>query len=233
MLTFVTYCQEMQEYSESSSARVSSDIAGRALAFLFAAIKVVRRPRPIHPRGEIFEGHVNWLDRANVASGITWIDKLPGSGSQPVTARVSRSVGLAPPLPDVIGLAFRFQTNNGPADLALASSWLSVPGRFLLRPGRSISGTFSSLMPYRSETGPVVVGARTRRRGSGQWEIELLHATSTSTWRRFAVVSLETRALPDRADLRFDPIRNALPGADAYPWTRRLRQRSYRVTQRS
>lgn len=223
----------MQQYRESASVRVSSDIAGRTLALVFTAIKTVRRPRPIHPRGELFEGHVEWLGTQGVPSGVAWIDTPPDAGQQPVTVRVSRSIGFAPPLPDVIGLAFRFETEVGPSDLALASSWLGVPGRFLLRLSRSVSGSFSSLMPYRGEFGPVELSARTRRRGNGRWEIDLMHATSTSTWRRFAIVSLDARALPDRADLRFDPIENALPGAETYPWTRRLRQRSYRVARRS
>lgn len=223
----------MREYHESSAIRVSSDIAGRALALLFASIKMARRPRPIHPRGEIFEGHIEWLTPRGAASGIAWIDAPPPTGRQNVILRVSRSVGLTPPLPDVIGLAFRFQTEGGPADLALASSWLGVPGRFLLRMSRSASGSFTSLMPYRGEHGPVEVSARTHHRGDGRWELELLHATAIGTWRRFATVSLDARALPDRSDLRFDPIENVFPGADTYPWTRRLRQRSYRVARRS
>lgn len=223
----------MQGYSESASARVSSDIAGRALAVVFASLKMVRQPRPIHPRGEVFEGHVTWLANRGGTAGISWIDKAPGEQSQPVTIRVSRSVGFAPPLPDVIGLAFRFQTPDGPADLALASSWLGVPSRFLLRLSRSVSGSFSSLMPYRGGFGPVEISARTRRCNNGRWEIDLMHATSTGLWRRFAIVSLDTHALPDREDLRFDPIANPLPGAEAYPWIRRLRQRSYAVARRS
>lgn len=223
----------MQEYSEGPSVRVSSDVAGRALAVVFAAITMVRRPRPIHPRGEIFAGHIEWIERSGAPSGVAWIDTPPVSGRQEVTARVSRSVGFPAPLPDVIGLAFRFHTEDGPADLALASSWLGVPGRFLLRLSSSVTGSFTSLMPYRGEVGPVELAARTRRRAHGRWEIDLMHATSTSTWRRFAVVSLDANALPDSANLRFDPIANALPGADTYPWTRRLRERSYRAAQKA
>ena len=223
----------MQDYNEGTSVRVSSDIAGRVIALLFAAMKVVRRPRPIHPRGEIFVGHIEWTKPAGASSGVTWIDTPPQTGRQDVTARVSRSVGLVAPLPDVIGLAFRFHTPVGPADLALASSWLGVPGRFLLRLSTSVGGSFASLMPYRGEFGPVVLAARTRRRGNGRWEIDLMHATSTSTWKKFAIVNLDANALPDSADLRFDPVENALPGAGAYPWTRRLRERSYRVAQKA
>jgi hypothetical protein len=229
----VAYRHHVSESSENPVLRVSSDVAGRGIAVLFAAIKLVRRPRPIHPRGEIFEGQIEWAQSTGTVSGISWIDSPPASGRQDVTVRVSRSVGLTPPLPDVIGLAFRFRTKEGDADLALASSWLGLPGRFMLRLGRSADGTFASLMPYRGDFGPVEISARTAKSSDGRWDVELLHATSTSTWRKFATVHLDAQALPDRADLRFDPIENALPGAGTYPWTRRLRQRSYVVARKA
>jgi hypothetical protein len=222
----------MTEENESSIVRVGTDVAGRGIAGVFTAIKSVRKPRPIHPRGELFVGQVEWLKAPVTKSGISFIDSPPASGRQDVTVRVSRSVGFTPPLPDVIGLAFRFLTEKGDADLLLASSWLGVPGRFLLRLSRSTTGTFASLMPYRGKFGPVEVAARTTRDRDGRWAIELLHASSTSKWRRFAIVHLDTVPLPDRADLRFDPMLNPLPGSETYPWARRLRRRSYAVARR-
>jgi hypothetical protein len=141
-------------------------------------------------------------------------------------------VGFAPPLPDVIGLAFRFSTEQGDADLMLASSWLGLPGRFLLRPGRTLTGTFASLTPYRGDFGPVEIATRPLDRCHGGWDIALLQAASTSEWRRFAVVHLDAQPLHDRANLRFDPMLNPLPGAQTYPWARRLRERSYAVARR-
>jgi len=118
----------MTEQNESSIVRVGTDVTGRGIAGLFTAIKSVRRLRPIHPRGELFVGQIEWLSGRTMRSGISWIDSPPNDGRQDVTVRVSRSVGFAPPLPDVIGLAFRFDTEQGDADLMLASSWLGVPG---------------------------------------------------------------------------------------------------------
>jgi hypothetical protein len=222
----------MTEQNESSIVRVTTDVTGRGIAGVFTAIKSVRKPRPIHPRGELFVGQIVWLKGPVTKSGISFIDSPPVSGRQDVTVRVSRSVGFTPPLPDVIGLAFRFSTAKGDADLLLASSWLGVPGRFLLRLSRSTIGTFASLMPYRGEFGPVELAARTTRDRDGRWAIELLHASSTSKWKRFAVVHLDAEPLPDRADLRFDPMLNPLPGSETYPWARRLRRRSYAVARR-
>jgi hypothetical protein len=227
--------------TENSKPRVAepvvigwaSDIAGRLLAAAFAAIRVVRRPRPIHPNGAVYLGLVNWVNPGGQSSGVSWIDSPPGSGRQAVVVRVSRSVGLPSLLPDVIGLAFRFTTEHGAADLELASSWLGLPGRFLLRPSRSLNGAFGSLMPYRGDVGPVLVSARTSHRDDEMWKIDLYHATPLSRWRRFAVVSLRPDRLPDSSDLRFDAIVNPLPGTGTYAWTRRLRQRSYRVARSS
>ena len=211
----------------------ASGIAGRVLAAAFASIRVVRQPRPIHPNGAIYVGHVSWVNPGGRNSGISWIDTPPASGGQDVSVRVSRSVGLPSALPDVIGLAFKFMTERGAADLELASSWLGLPGRFLLRPSRSSRGAFGSLMPYRGDLGPVLVSARTSHRDDEVWKIDLFHATPSSIWCRFAVVSLETKSRPDTSRLRFDPIVNPLPGTTTYDWTRRLRQRSYRVARRS
>jgi hypothetical protein len=219
--------------AEPRAALWASDVAGRVLASLFAAIRMVRGPRPIHPRGEIFGGHVEWVNPTGKKSGIPWIDVPPASGRQDATVRVSRSVGLPPALPDVIGLAFKFETGRGAADLELASSWLGVPGRFLLRPGLTADGVCGSLMPYRGGFGAVEVCARTRGRANDTWTIDLFHATLSSTWTRFAVVNLPTKGMPDNSGLRFDAVVNPLPGAGTYDWTRRLRQRSYIVARRS
>jgi hypothetical protein len=210
----------------------ATDLVGRVLASAFAAVRMVRRPRPIHPNGAVYIGRVSWVNPGGRNSGIAWIDTPPASGGQVVIARVSRSVGLPSALPDVVGLAFKVTTERGAADIELASSWLGVPGRFLLRPTRSLRGAFGSLMPYRSAVGPVLVSARSNHRDGEVWTIDLFYATPLSTWRRFAVVSLDTEPVPDSPTLRFDPIVNPLPGANTYDWTRRLRLRSYRVARR-
>jgi hypothetical protein len=219
--------------AEPVAIRWASELAGEVLAAAFAAIRVVRQPRPIHPYGAVYVGYVNWVNPGGRKSGIAWIDTPPDSGGQGVSVRISRSVGLPSALPDVLGLAFKFMTERGAADVELASSWFGRPGRFLLRPTRSARGAFGSLMPYRGAFGPVLVSARITHRDDEVWKIDLFHATPSSTWCRFAVVSLQKKSRPDASNLRFDPILNPLPGADTYDWTRRLRQRSYRVARRS
>lgn len=230
-------------------------LGGRVLRALFAGILLLRRPRPIHVRGRMLDGHITWLSGAET-SGIAWVDDAP-SAPVAVVARLSRSVGLPWVLPDVIGLALRIDARDGPADIELASTGRGVPGRFVLAVHRSASPAwFGTLFPYRSTRGPVLLSARQVSDGTlpargdlldavltrGGWRLRLYHATPTGLWHPFADVSLRMRAgldddpgpdgaAPDGAGLRFDSVRNALPGAGTYPWVRSLRQPSYRLVQ--
>ena len=219
-------------------------LVGGALRLLFAAILVVRRPRPIHAKGLVLQGEITWL-RGAAESGIRWIDEPPLE-PQHVVARVSRSVGLPAWLPDVIGLALRIDAGGRPADLELASTGFGVPSRFVLAVHRSPSrARLGTLLPYRSERGPVVLCARTcspvglpGRQAALEaaltrepWRLRLYHASPTGKWHPFAELALRPAA--DEADeqLRFDAVRHVLPGAGTYAWTRAMREPSYRLAQ--
>jgi hypothetical protein len=216
---------------------------GWMLRDVFAALLRVRRPRPIHPRGRILEGWITWLPRA-ATSGIGWIDAAPPA-PQRVIARLSRSLGLPDPLPDVIGLALRVDHEGRPADLELASTGLGIPSRFLLIPRRSPSRTpLTTILPYRGEDGPVLVAARTlgsslpasgpaldAALASDGWRLRLYHAAPTGLWHPFAEVSLRASDSADDARLRFDAGRHPLPGSREYEWVRALRDPSYRRVQ--
>lgn len=221
-----------------------ASLGGQALRALFAAIMLVRRPRPIHARGRMLEGELRWLGNPT-AAGIAWIDQAT-SEPVPVTARLSRSIGLPAPLPDIIGLALRFGEDERAADLELASTGFGVPGRFLLLPHRSPSAArLGTLLPYRSSRGPLLLCARTlpaaplpaggdaldealAERG---WHLRLFFAHRGGKWHPCADVSLRLSVPQPPDQLRFDAVRRPLPGAEAYPWVRALRQPSYRLAQ--
>lgn len=219
------------------------------LKVLFAGILLLRRPRPIHVRGRVLEGHVTWLPGAK-RSGIAWVDDASPT-PVPVVARLSRSIGLPSGWPDVLGLALRMDIDDRPIDIELASTGRGVPGRFALTAHGPVSRAwFGTLFPYRSSCGPVLIGARqvskrtlpTRDEhldavlvGDG-WRIRLYHATPMGLWHPYAEVSLRMRVNQprfgqDSAGPRFDSVRNALPGAGTYGWVRALRQPSYRMVQ--
>ncbi|BAJ75174.1 1-deoxy-D-xylulose 5-phosphate reductoisomerase [Microbacterium testaceum StLB037] len=78
---------------------------GSLLASGFSLLQRLRPPRPIHSRGVVLRGEMRWIPDAAPA-GVSFVDDAP-PGPVPVVARVSRSVGLPAPLPDIIGLALR------------------------------------------------------------------------------------------------------------------------------
>ncbi|MGC0369623.1 hypothetical protein [Microbacterium sp. SLBN-111] len=213
-----------------------SGAIGAALGRAFAVAQRVRHPRPIHRRGVVLRGELRRIPDATPA-GIAWIDDASADAS-PVVVRVSRSVGLPSPLPDILGLALRVVD----ADIELASTGWGVPGRFALVPRRRAErASFGILLPYRGDRGPVLLGARTvsgrppatdPRALTGPdvgavWTLELSHATAWGPWHPFAVIELRLDPDPDDRGLRFDAVRRPLPGARTYAWVRAARQPSY------
>ncbi|HCJ50182.1 MAG TPA: hypothetical protein DHW40_12790 [Microbacterium sp.] len=210
----------------ADAAPLLARAGGGILRAAFVALRLFRRPRPIHPRGMILEGTVRWTSRQD-ASGIRWIDDPADEDVVHVTARFSRSVGLPSALPDVLGLAIRAETPDGWADVELASTGARFPWRFTLRPARRPSSTnLGSLIPYRGHHGPVLIIARplspvlpaapdaiARTLSREPWRLRLHHATTHGAWSSFAV--LELRTATDQTDrIRFDAGRHLLPGAD-------------------
>ncbi|MGP3534519.1 hypothetical protein ACTU3I_06975 [Microbacterium sp. RD1] len=221
-----------------------AQLAGTVLRGGFAILLRLRHPRPIHAHGVVLEGHLRWSGQ-HTRSGITWIDDAPLQ-EVAVVARVSRSVGLPAWLPDVIGLALRVDDDGGPADVELASTGIAVPSRFALIPHLSPArAVLTCVLPYRGASGPVLVGALPRTPGdlpadpealaavlrATPWRLRLCFATPSGRWHPFAELTLRTAPDQDDRELRFDAVRRMLPGADAYPWVRMLRQPSYRLTQ--
>lgn len=230
-------------------AGLPSSAIGKGFEIVFRGIKHVRRHRPIHPRGLRLDGAVVVEVHAD-RSGISWIDQ-PSSAA--VTARVSRSAGTPDGLPDIVGLALRIHhPDAGPApstfsDILLSSTGWSVPGRFVLMPRLGISrAPFTTMMPYRGEEGPVLIGARTlapaglpsslrgfrRFLGASAWQLGLFFATPSGRWHRFGTVTLRLNEGAEEKDLRFDAVLHPLAGAQTYEWARKVREPSYALSRR-
>jgi hypothetical protein len=235
-----------------------SEAAGHAFAGLFRILKVARPARPIHPKGLGLTGELTRTGNTGEPSGVDWLD---APGTDYVQARFSRSVGLPSGLPDVVGLALRITPadgatsgksdgatsgnsdggarggSGGAADVLFSSTGWQLPGRFLLQPKLDVStATLTTLMPYRGRNGPVLLGLRTISLpggsvASGHWVLGLYWARPAGPWRQCG--ELRLTAAPHAADtsLRFNPLQNEPPGAQAYAWTRRLRERSYQTAQ--
>lgn len=199
-----------------------SSAAGQALATATRSLAAVRpAAKPLHPRGELVRGrlyrHGLWP-----ATDVAWLDE---PGEDDVVVRLSRAIGLPGALPDIHGLAVRIPVGDGShGDLLFASTGWGRFSRFLLTASRSPQGRpMTTLLPYRTPSGAVVVGAR----ANGAESFELSCAAYDGEWRVFADLRLSSRPADD-GDISFDPVQHQLPGLEQYPAVERLREPSYR-----
>lgn len=207
----------------SGPGQTLASVGGAALAGTIRLVAAVRpAAKPLHPRGDVVRGRLTrtGLDAAD-ATGSPWIDE---PGTDEVLVRRSRAVGLPSPLPDIHGLAIRVpREDGGYGDLLLAMTGLGRVTRHLLTAGRSPgSRPLTTLLPYRSPTGALLVGAR----AADDRVYDLMVARPGGEWRSFGTLALSAEHGPDEP-LSFDPVRHTLPRLDNYPWVRRLREPSY------
>lgn len=202
---------------------------GGVLAAATAGVDLVRpAEKPLHPRGRLHRGTLVRHGRTGAGSGTRsgspWLDD---PGEHPVLVRRSRAVGLPAPLPDIHGVAVRLPGGGdsaADADVLLATTGWGPLGRFLLAPRREALRPMTTLMPYRTPRGPVLLGARP----DGPLALELSWAPWRGGWRRFARLELEPDDVGDPL-LSFDPVLNPLPTLGHYPAVTRLREPAYGV----
>lgn len=194
----------------------------RGATALVAALRPARKP--LHPRGDVVRATLT-RSGARPGTGVPWLDQ---DGEDVVQVRVSRAVGLPRLLPDIHGMALRVPTPEGYGDVLLASTGTGRLTRFVLTAAHEPGGRpMSTLLPYRTPSGPVLLGAT--EVGPGRWTLTV--ASPQGPWRPFAhlVLSADT----GDADVSFDPVRNTIPGLEVAGWVRRLREPSYRTARRS
>lgn len=209
----------------SSVLTAASDVAGRALSALTGGIARLRTAdKPLHPLGTNYAGRLVRTG-SDTPIGVPWLD-LPGE--QDVLVRISHAIGLPGPLPDFNGLAVRIRKGQTRyADLLLASTGWDRFTRHLLVPAFRDHQPLTTLLPYRSPIGPIVIGARpVDVRG-----YELFWAPVGKAWRPFGQITLD-EVLTEEDEVSFDPILNPLPGLQQYPWVEHLRERSYATARR-
>jgi hypothetical protein len=198
-----------------------ADAGGRLLARATEVIADVRAAdKPLHPHGEIRRGRLVRYG-APQPSGVEWLD---AAGADDALVRTSRAIGLPARLPDVHGLAVRLPDDSaGHVDLLFATTAWNRLGRHLLVPTLGVGPTLTTLLPYRTTVGPVVLGAR-----HVGVSYQLFWATVGGRWRDLGELRLDTTADAD-AEVSFDPMLHPPAGLTPYPWVRRLRSRSYAV----
>ena len=198
----------------------------------FRAASRVRGERAIHARGRTLTG------RLSVPGGLgTGARLLDQPGSYDVLVRLSRSVGLPLPLPDVLGLAVRVLDAHGPGahqDLLLDSALPAPVLRRLPWPRRDHLGALHcSLLPY-DVAGPrlllaarAVSGSATLDELPDELSLELLLATPHGPWRSWGVLRTDGELpAPLGRRTRFNPWTTGGGIVPAGPW-QQWRRRAY------
>lgn len=198
-----------------------SDAIGAAIGVGFGAVARLRAAKSIHPRGSVVGALLERLEHR--PTGVDWVDR-----TEPVqvVVRLSRSVGLPAPLPDVLGMAIRAPLDpDGFGDLLLATGARQPVARHLFVPHRDpAQATFTSLLPFSTPVGLRMVAALPVDAST------YLLATSTvqGPFTPFARLLLEAApgTAPDEA-IDFDPVAHQLPGLVVPDVLGRLRRPSY------
>lgn len=203
----------------------AASVGGALLAGVTRLIDLARPARkPLHPRGRVAHAR---LDRLGLVPGIG-VPFVDEAGADEVLVRQSRAIGLPAPWPDVQGLALRVPTGEGRrGDLLLATTGWGRFSRYVLTVSRTPYGRpFTTLLPYRSAAGSVVLGARP----SGDETMALAVSVEGGPWRHFADLRISARGATDE-EIAFDPVQHPVPGLEQYAWVRRLRAPAYRTAQ--
>ncbi|RFS82051.1 DUF1990 family protein [Actinomadura spongiicola] len=226
----------------------------RALTPVFTrgfALATRLRNRPLHPRGLVFDATLA-LHGTSERWGIPLLDdraELPGH------VRLSRAVGWPHPLPDILGLALRWQQPRdgetepeAPAELLLATTGRSRWGRHLLKPATRWSPTFyGSLLAYRAGDRRILLGAVARQPRifpadlptlahaieERPLRLDLVVSTEFGAWQRFGELRLHGPALnDDNAPMRFNPAQHPIHGLSPAGVFQQVRGFTYTTVQR-
>ncbi|MET0767247.1 MAG: hypothetical protein ABWY50_06370 [Aeromicrobium sp.] len=217
-------------------ADAAAVIPGIVLQGMFGAVGLVRpAPKPLHPSGRLRPARIRRFGLTGADRvGVPFIDE---PGETYGLARLSRATGLPTALPDIHGLAIRVDgptTHDDRADILMATTGLGAVSRFVLRPSLGPAGvTYSTLLPYRTDGGPLLLAAIPDPRDPAR--MFLACASLRGAWRVFADLTItesEVGATGD-ASISFDPVVHQLVGLDYYSWATRLREGSYRAARRT
>ncbi len=209
----------------STVVRGAAAAGGQLVGVVLGAVGRVRRGKALHPRGSVHEAVLTvW------GAERPWqVPLLDLAGEHRCLVRVSRSVGLPAPLPDVQGLAVRLEGTTGTVDLLLSTTGVGRLTRFVLLPRRTERRPMTTLLPVRTPAGPLLLRLTPVQSGAAARTWLLSAARGGGPWE--PVGRLVATAQPVRPDpdppLRFDPVRHLPAGVSQYPWVRLVRDPAY------
>lgn len=150
--------------------------AGSATGAFFAALATLRRGKPVHPRGVVFDGSLT------VADEDIWLSSaalFASPGVHRAIVRFSRSLGLPRPFPDLLGMSLRVPDAYGEGhhqDFLMVTSIDAPLLHHALVPARDVQQRpYSSSFPYRVGGRSIVLGALPRsgaQRPDGRSELD-------------------------------------------------------------
>jgi hypothetical protein len=205
----------------ASVGHAASAAGGLLLGGAARALGAVRpAAKPLHPKGHVVKACL-YRNGLEPPLGVEFLDT---ESIDEVLVRESRAVGLPGSMPDIQGLAVRVpKPDGGYGDLLFATTGWGKLTRFTLTTSRSTYGRpLTTLLPYRTSAGPVVLGAR----AVGGHSVELSCAIGDGEWRRFADLVITEQDGGDPT-ISFDPVLNQLPGLEQYDAVAKLRAPAY------
>ncbi|QCC78734.1 hypothetical protein E2C04_10715 [Nocardioides daphniae] len=205
-------------------------LGGGVLSGATAGLAALRsRAKPLHPRGEVWQGRLVRSGNPASATGVVWLDE---PGEDAVLVRLSAAIGLPSLTWDIAGLAIRL-SDEGDADVLLATTGAGPLTRFVLLPTLAAHQSgLTTLLPYRTPVGPLFLRA-VPEGGSGSetsTRYTLAYARGLRGWVDFAHLELVQRS---EAHVSFDPVLSSPPGLGIYPWVALLRAPAYARARRS
>jgi hypothetical protein len=121
------------------------------------------------------------------------------------------------------------QTSGGDGDILFATTGFGRITRFVLTASRRPrSRPLTTLLPYDTDAGPVLLAAEGVEPGS----YDLSWSRPSGEWHLFGVLLLSTTP-GDDPEISFDPVQRQIPGLRQYPSVRRLRAPAYLRARRS
>lgn len=204
----------------------------------FRRLAGLRSARAFHPVGRMGSGTLRLDDAHGALGGVL------GTGQHPVRVRLSRGAGLPGRLPDFLGVAVRIEGPN-PVDLLFTTTgrpsalrWLVVPAR------RWTSRPYSTVLPYRSPGGDVLLALVPRRDslsggsveslsdvGPGQpFELDVVEGRRLGHWRKVGRLTVES--VGDDERLAFDPMLHAHPRLRPVRFLSGVREAAYQGSRR-
>jgi hypothetical protein len=217
----------------SQATELAAAAAGRVLATGLGAVALVRRGKPLHPRGDI------WRAVLQVTDPVPGAGPFAGTaGTYDGLARHATAMGLPAPLPDVDGLALRLPVDGGDADLLFASTGTGRWTQHVLVPHPSGARVpLTTLLPFETGAGRLVLGLFPDESPGAplpgdSTDFDVRASLGSGPWRPLGRLALAPLDVEDPPQLRFDPIRNTPPGLDTHPVIVRLRDPAYVAARR-